>query len=152
MAATARAPILEARKQILYVEDHEDSRQLLTLMLGLVGYEVATASTTAEALSLARLQWFDLYILESWLPDVSGVELCRQIHAFDAETPIMFYSSAAYDKDIAAGLAAGAQRYLVKPMDIYIIKEAVAQLLMDGAEMEASIPQEQLLRETKVFI
>lgn len=139
MKMTALAPVMGARMQILYVENDEDSRDLLTLMLGLAGYEVATARTPAEALSLAQLQWFDLYILETRYPGASGIELCQQIRALDARTPIMFYSTAAYGKDIAAGLAAGAQRYLIKPMGIYNIKETVAELLMNSKEVGEAI-------------
>jgi len=129
MTKPIMASDMRAKKQILYVEEQEDSRLMLTWLLERKGYQVATASTPAEALRLARLQWFDLYILETRFPDVSGVELCRQIRAFDSQTPILFYSSAAYSKDIAAGLAAGAQRYLVKPMDIYIIEEVITGML-----------------------
>ena len=132
MTKPTMASDMLAKKQILYVEEQEDARVMLTLLLQRKGYQVATASTPAEALRLARLQWFDLYILESWLPDISGVELCQQLRAFDTQTPIIFYSGAAYSKDIAAGLAAGAQRYLTKPMDIYIIEEVIAGMLANA--------------------
>ena len=115
-------------------EHHDDSRDMLKILLGLAGYEVATASTVTEALSLASLRWFDLYILEVRFPDGSGVELCRQIRALHPQTPILFYTSSAYRYDIQAGLAAGAQRYLVKPMDLPLIGEAVASLLVPVRE------------------
>jgi DNA-binding response OmpR family regulator len=137
MTGTSITPVHGVRNQILYVEHHEDSRHMLTLLLGLEGHEVATAATPAEALNLAQLQWFDLYILESRLPEISGIELCRQIRALHPKTPIMFYSSLAYAADIQAGLGAGAQRYLVKPNDIHIIKEVVAELLLDSRESAA---------------
>jgi two-component system, OmpR family, catabolic regulation response regulator CreB len=123
---------------ILYVEQHEDSRHMLVLLLGLYGHEVKTAATPVEALRVARQQWFDLYILENRFPDISGVELCRQIRALHPKTPIIFYSSASYSRDIEAGLAAGAQRYLTKPADIEIIQEAVAELLLDTRDLTMS--------------
>jgi DNA-binding response OmpR family regulator len=119
---------------ILYVEQHEDSRHMMALLLGLYGHQVITAATPAEALKVARQQWVDLYILENRFPDISGVELCRQIRTLHPQTPILFYSSVAYSNDIQAGLAAGAQRYLTKPAGIEIIKDVVAQLLLDARE------------------
>ncbi len=116
-------------KRILYVEDHEDSRQMLALLLKNAGYTVSTAASIADGLSLTKREQFDLYILDSRFADGSGIELCLQIRAIDPLTPIVFYSSAAYQVDIAAGLAAGAQAYLIKPKGIYTIMQTIAGLL-----------------------
>jgi len=56
---------------------------------------IICASDFDEGLRLAQQQDFDLYILDNWMPDKSGVELCRAIRAFDPYTPILFYSAAA---------------------------------------------------------
>jgi two-component system response regulator ArlR len=120
--------------RILYVEDHEDSRVMLTCFLENTGYAVSTAASIADGLSLAKLEPFDLYILDSRFADGSGIELCLQIRAFDPLTPIIFYSSSAYQVDIAAGLAAGAQAYLTKPRGIYTITQTIAELL-NGAKV-----------------
>jgi DNA-binding response OmpR family regulator len=126
---TANVSISGAKKRILYIENHEDSRQMLAVMLGQAGYEVATTTSAGNGLSLARLERFDLYILDSRFSDGTGIDLCRQIRAFDPDTPIIFYSSAAYESDIKAGMAAGAQCYLIKPAGIFIIEQTVAELL-----------------------
>jgi DNA-binding response OmpR family regulator len=115
--------------RILYIEDDKDSREMLVLMLEDAGYAMSTATSVADGLSLARLERFDLYILDSRFADGSGVDLCRQIRAFDPLTPIIFYSSSAYPADIATGLSAGAQEYLLKPMGIYTIIQTIAELL-----------------------
>jgi len=65
--------------------------------------------------ALAGSQHFDLYLLDSWLPDGSGLDLCKQIREFDQATPIVFYSAAAYEIDRDQALLSGAQAYLVKP-------------------------------------
>ena len=75
-----------------------------------------------EALKLAREQHFDLYILDSWLPDGKGVELCKRLREFDRRTPIMFLSAAAYETDKQAAIDSGAQCYLIKPVDIQLLK------------------------------
>jgi DNA-binding response OmpR family regulator len=129
------APASETRKRILYVDNHEDNREMLAILLGYAGYEVATAATAIEGMnSLTRLERFDLLILESVYPDARGVDLCRQIRALDSNTPILFFSSAAYPKDIAAGMAAGAQHYLIKPDGLAIIEQTIAGLLAGTTE------------------
>src|SRR5688500_6293102 len=115
---------------ILYIEDHEDTRDLVTLVLGNANYRVTTASSSKEALKLAQEGHFDLYILDSWLPDGSGVELCKQLREFDRWTPIMFLSAAAYDNDKQAAMDQGAQRYLVKPAGIQVLGKEVNALIL----------------------
>jgi DNA-binding response OmpR family regulator len=134
--------------RILYIEDDKDSREMLVLTLEDAGYTMSTASSVADGLSLARFERFDLYILDSRFTDGSGVDLCRQIRAFDPLTPIIFYSSSVYPADIAAGLSAGAQEYLLKPMGIYTIIQTIAELLTEakiapvGAQRKPSRQQE----------
>ena len=115
------------RKRILLVEDHAESRELVEF--NLKEYAVICASDFDEGLSLARQQKFDLFILDNWLPDRSGVELCRIIREFDPHTPILFYSSAAYGRDISEAMHAGAQEYLIKPVSFDDFKRAVVQLI-----------------------
>jgi DNA-binding response OmpR family regulator len=123
------ACLSRSRKRILYIEDHEDSRQMLTMLLESKGYEMVTATTVAGGVSLAGVERFDLYILDSIFADGTGIDLCRQIRAFDPDTPIIFFSSAAYEYDIEAGKAAGAQYYLTKPTGILVIEQTIADLL-----------------------
>ena len=101
--------------RVLYIEDHEDTRELVTLVLEQRSYEVVTGTTIETGVALAGSQHFDLYLLDSWLPDGSGLDLCRQIREFDKATPILFYSAAAYEIDRAEAIQSGAQAYLVKP-------------------------------------
>ncbi len=101
--------------RVLYIEDHEDTRELVTLVLEQKCLEVVTGSTIQSGVVLARAQKFDLYLLDSWLPDGSGLELCRRIREFDKATPIIFYSAAAYETDRVEAIRSGAQAYLIKP-------------------------------------
>jgi len=73
------------KKRILFVEDDADSQQLIGLTIA--GYSVVTAYDFTEGLRLARQRYFDVYILDNWLPDRTGVELCRHIREFDPHTP-----------------------------------------------------------------
>src|SRR5215467_4687635 len=101
--------------RVLYIEDHEDTRELVTLVLNQKSYEVVSDSTIKNGVALAGSQHFDLYLLDSWLPDGSGLELCRMIREFDKATPIVFYSAAAYEIDRDQAINCGAQAYLIKP-------------------------------------
>ena len=101
--------------RVLYIEDHEDTRELVTLVLEQRSFQVVTGSTIESGVKLAGSQNFDLYLLDSWLPDGSGLDLCRQIRMFDKATPILFYSAAAYEIDREEAISSGAQAYLIKP-------------------------------------
>ena len=114
------------RKRILLVEDEEDSEELAALTLA--EYTLICAHNLDEGLRFAHLRYFDLYILDNWLPDGSGVGLCRAIREFDPHTPILFYSAAAYERDIQEALRSGAQAYLVKPVKPDDLEQAVAKL------------------------
>jgi len=87
-----------SKNRILYIEDHDDTRELVSLLLRQHGFDVITGSTIESGIDLAVTGTFDLYLLDSWLPDGSGLDLCRKIREFDQHTPILFYSAAAYEK------------------------------------------------------
>ena len=106
----------ETQKRILYVDDDVDMVEVIKLFLS--DYEVSSAYTLPEGLHLARIQYFDLYLLDNWLADESGIELCRLIRQFDSNTPIIFISAAAYEHDMLEAMMAGAQAYLKKPVDL----------------------------------
>ena len=117
------------QSHILYIEDHDDTRELVTLVLAQSNYRVTPACNSREALKLAQEQQFDLYILDSRLPDGTGIELCKQLREFDQGTPIMFLSAAAYETDKQAAMESGAQCYLVKPADMGVFSSEVSALL-----------------------
>ena len=88
-----------------------------------------SAQTSATALKLAQLQKFDLLLLDSWLPDGSGIDLCKGIRQFDVDTPIIFYSAAAYEADKTLALGAGAQGYLTKPAPLSELCDLISSLI-----------------------
>ena len=116
-------------RRILYIEDHEDTRELVTLLLAQKSYEVITGSTIESGVALAGSEEFDLYLLDSWLPDGSGLDLCQRIRQFDQTTPILFYSAAAYAADHEMAMKCGAQAYLVKPSPIAELCDMVNTLI-----------------------
>jgi len=116
-------------RRILYIEDHDDTRELVTIILRQNDYDVITGSTIEAGIHLARSGRFDLYLLDSWLPDGSGLDLCKQIREFDPFTPILFYSAAAYEADREDALRSGAQGYLIKPSQTAELSALVSSLI-----------------------
>jgi CheY-like chemotaxis protein len=116
------------RGHVLYVEDHDDTRILMTIMLERAGFQVTSAENGADCLQLARSgQHFDLYLLDHTFPDASGVTICEALRQLDADTPIIFYSGRAMPQEREAALKAGAQEYLIKPQDLFNVAEHVAR-------------------------
>lgn len=105
------------KHRILYLEDHVDTVEMVALLLAPRGFDVTSCSTVEAALTIVAQDSFDLYLLDSWLPDGSGLEFCRRIRLMDSRTPVVFYSAAGYQRDIDDALGSGAQAYLVKPTD-----------------------------------
>ena len=124
--------------RVLYIEDHEDTRELVTLVLEQKSFEVVTGATIASGVELAESEEFDLYLLDSWLPDGSGLDLCKQIRKFDKATPILFYSAAAYEADRELALNSGAQAYLVKPSHPSELARMVCSLIESHSRRAAS--------------
>src|SRR5688572_10039445 len=105
----------KSRLRVLCIDDDEDSRVMLTALLKLAFIEAKAVGTGAEALSTIQTEPFDLYMLDARLPDVDGFELCRRMRAIDRNTPIFFYSGAAFEADKKKGIEAGANAYFIKP-------------------------------------
>lgn len=120
--------------RVLYIEDHEDTRELVTLLLNQRSYEVVTGTTIESGIALALAQKFDLYLLDSWLPDGSGLDLCQRIREFDKTTPILFYSAAAYASDHEKALRSGAQAYLIKPSQPAELCRMVTELIEESQQ------------------
>ena len=102
----------------MYVEDDADTRELVSLVLARAGYEVVVADNPEQAARLAQTASFDLYLIDNWMPGTSGIELCRKLREYEAQTPILFYLGAAQEQDKRAAFAVGAQGYLTKPVSI----------------------------------
>ena len=114
---------------VLFVEDDADTRELMAFILKSEDYQVLLAANCDEALLLARVMRFDLFIMDNWMPGGSGIELCKKLRDFDTTTPIIFYSGAAYECDKREAFASGAQAYLTKPTDTDTLIETVARVI-----------------------
>jgi two-component system, OmpR family, phosphate regulon response regulator PhoB len=100
--------------RILFVDDNDDIRFMIKAWLSQFNYKVATAQSMADGLRLAKIDPFDLYILDTRFPDGRGTELCTKIREFDRATPIIFYSGETPEQ-LRSDLKYGVQEYVMKP-------------------------------------
>lgn len=120
----------QAKCRVMCIDDHQDTSEMLKLLLSQEDYEVVTAVSCEEALQLAKAEEFDLYVLDRHLPDGSGLQLCQDLAKATPGVPCIFYSGDAYDIHRSEALAAGADDYVTKP-DIDRLIESVRLLLSE---------------------
>jgi two-component system KDP operon response regulator KdpE len=100
--------------QILLVDDELSIQRAMAPLLRSRGYGVTVAGTGREALDLFARERPDLVILDLGLPDMNGIEVCRQVREL-ADTPILILSARGAEKDKVAALDQGADDYMTKP-------------------------------------
>ena len=126
----------DERLRVLYVDDDRDSFEMLKVMLSMCQIEVAPARSIFEALTHASSERFDLYLLDSGLPDGDGVTLCRTLRAAHPTIPVLFYSGNAHSEEIKMGMAAGADAYITKPYSERLVP-TILQLVTNYRERRA---------------
>ena len=105
--------------RILVVDDNETNRDILVTRLGVHGYELLQAADGEEALAADQQHLPDLILLDIMMPKLDGIEVTKRIKGDKSMpfTPIILVTAKADSKDIVAGLEAGADEYLTKPVD-----------------------------------
>ncbi|MGB1239968.1 MAG: response regulator transcription factor [Pseudomonadales bacterium] len=112
--------------RILVVEDDRDLAANLLDYLELQQCTVDYAASGKQALSLSEHSRFDAIVLDIGIPDVNGLQVCRQLRERQLRTPIIFLTARDSTDDKVAGFDAGADDYLVKP---FAMRELHARLL-----------------------
>ncbi len=125
-------------RKILVIEDSPDIADLLALHLGDEGYQVELAQDGRTGLRKALEQSYDLVILDLMLPEVDGLEICRQLRAAPSYTPILMLTARSTEIDRVVGLELGADDYLTKP---FSIRELVARVKALFRRVEAFTSQ-----------
>ena len=117
---------------VLVVDDELQILRALQTNLRGAGYEVATASTAAEALSAAAMRPPDAVILDLVLPDGSGVDVCRELRSWSS-APVLVLSVVGDEAEKVAALDAGADDYVQKPFGIDELLARLRALLRRAA-------------------
>jgi DNA-binding response OmpR family regulator len=117
--------------RILCIDDDEDTSELINVILkrSNADYQIKSVKTPEEALKLAATREFDLYVLDYRFPGMTGVEVCKKIRQADANTPIMFFTGEARERERQEALDACADAYLIKPIDLDKLADTARQLL-----------------------
>lgn len=110
---------------ILLVDGNASERWVLSQVVRAQGWHVVEASSGEAAIDMVKEQLVSLVLLEVALPDMNGFEVCRRIRKFSS-VPVIMVTAIKTESDRVAGLASGADDYVVKP---YSPKELVARML-----------------------
>ncbi len=117
--------------RILIVDDNETNRDILRTRLTVHGYDLLEAGDGEEALAVVKAQRPDLVLLDVMMPKLDGIEVCRRLRS-DAQLPFMaviLVTAKADSRDVVAGLEAGADEYLTKPVDQVALVARVKSVL-----------------------
>ena len=129
---------------ILCVDDEEHILDLLTYVLEEEGFSVLLARTGTDALALAYTGKPTLILLDLFLPDIPGEEVCRQlrIHSPTARTPIIMLTVKSDESDIVRGLEVGADDYITKPFSTRVLVARIKALLRTKEQIVDAASQE----------
>ncbi len=122
------------------VEDDHDVGDALSRLLVQAGFDVTVARTGAQALAVVRDQDPELVTLDLTLPDIDGVEVCRQIRLI-SDCYVIVVSGRTSEVDRLVGLEVGADDYLVKPFSVRELQARVAALFRRPRSSDLVAPE-----------
>ncbi|MCW8961033.1 MAG: response regulator transcription factor [Ignavibacteriaceae bacterium] len=112
-------------KKVLVIEDDKSIVDLLEIHLKDLNCDVTTTLDGGEGLKKASSETFDLIVLDIMLPNVNGLDICKEVRKKDIYTPILMLTSKSEEVDKVIGLEVGADDYLPKP---FSIREFIARV------------------------
>jgi DNA-binding response OmpR family regulator len=119
---------------VVLAEDDVDIRDLVQIVLEQLDLEVKAVGTGAEALEVGQREVPRLFLLDITMPGMNGLDVCRAIRADEKlqDVPVIFMTARAQASDVAAGIEAGADTYIIKPFGPIELREHVEALLDRG--------------------
>src|SRR5215831_12820606 len=137
--------------RLLVADDNPLNVDILRTRLTAQGYEVLTAGDGEAALAVARAEQPDLLLLDIMMPGLDGLEVCRRLKADPTLPfmPVILVTAKADSRDIVAGLDAGADEYLPKPVDQAALVARVKSMLR--SRVRAQVEQLERLGRLKRF-
>jgi DNA-binding response OmpR family regulator len=127
-------------QHILIVDDDPDLLEMITLVLVSQRHKVTTASCGAAVAGALDGSLPDLILMDIYLGDADGRDLCRQLKDsfVYGHIPVLLYSAGYIQQDSIA--ASGADDFIAKPFDIYQLRERIDQLILQSKEMQKKSP------------
>ncbi|MEU9335600.1 two-component system response regulator CseB [Streptomyces sp. NPDC048290] len=126
---------------LLLVEDDEVIRTSVTMALERYGYRVRAAADGLTGLEHFREHTPDLLLLDVMLPELDGIGLCRKVRE-TSQAPVLMMSARGDALDVVSGLEAGADDYVVKPVDMPVLVARIRALLRRATFTPAPGPVE----------
>jgi DNA-binding response OmpR family regulator len=116
---------------VVLAEDDVDIRDLVQIVLEGLDLEVTPVGTGSDALAACRELGPRLLLLDITMPGMNGLEVCRAIRADEKlhDLPVIIMTARAQASDVAAGIEAGADTYIIKPFGPIELREHVEALL-----------------------
>ena len=128
---------MSTRKHILIVDDEADFRDTLSEQFELSeGFQVTSAATGEEALTLAAAKRVDIIVLDVDMPGINGIETCKRLRAAGIRAPIIMLTGRTGEADTVAGLDAGANDYVTKPFTFSVLLARVRAQLRSFEQTE----------------
>lgn len=114
-------------RTVLIIEDETDAAELFAEMMRVSGFRVIKTASSAPAIRMMAAEKPDIVLLDIMMPEVSGLDILRQMREDSALAgiPVVIVSAQSMPADIRNGLEAGASTYLTKPVGFLELKEAV---------------------------
>jgi DNA-binding NtrC family response regulator len=139
------APV-KNRSQILVIDDEESNREALTLLLKSAGYQVKSAENGDEALTLLRQTPFEIVITDLFLPDLSGIDILKQVKSDAPQTSVIVITGQASAETAVEAMKEGAFDYITKPFNFEHLKVQVAKALEKSRLVAENLYLRQQLR------
>lgn len=133
--------------KILVVEDDKNTSKLMQIVLSKAGYDVKLAGNGIEALEVLDNEFIDLILLDVMMPEMDGYEFTETIRTNGLNIPILMVTAKQLSEDMYKGFIAGADDFLVKPVDEIELLFRIKALLK-----RANIANEQKLRIGNVVL
>ncbi|HEV2804736.1 MAG TPA: response regulator [Chthoniobacterales bacterium] len=133
MRSKPRRETIAEHVNILLVEDHSDTRRVLSALLGRSGHEILTASSVSDALQVLGHMRVNVLLSDLGLPDGDGLELVAKAKAIQPKIKTIALTARGSEKDHELGKKAGFDHYLTKPFDFHELRTLLTLVRKSGA-------------------
>jgi DNA-binding response OmpR family regulator len=126
----------EPRRKILVADDESSIREILSIQLARMGYEVALAADGLEAVAAYEAEKPDLVILDVMMPRLNGLNACQQIRTLEKKSgrrvPVIFLTARDTTHDKTSAALSGGDEFVAKPVSLQELRERVEAALKKG--------------------